>query len=255
MKMGAVVRFSYSLIHAFTVQESYQPWRWGMSGIKGRSFRVMLLAATILALQVTVTISADINILRKQAEAGDAKAQNSLGMMYSDGRGVARDDAEAAKWYRKAAEQGNAGAQFSLGYLYSTGEGVPLDSVESAKWFRKAAEQGDADSQLHLGRAYYEGNGVKQDYPEAAKWFRKGAEQGDANGMFLMGAMYVVGKGVPQDLVQSYSWYSMAASKGTGDTQKEATAAMTMLAKKLAPEKIAEAKRMAREWEKSHPGK
>jgi len=35
--------------------------------------------------------------------------------MYDKGRGVPKDDAEAAKWSRKAAEQGNATAQTNLG--------------------------------------------------------------------------------------------------------------------------------------------
>jgi TPR repeat protein len=33
--------------------------------------------------------------------------QYNLGLKYQCGRGVPRDDAEAAKWYRKAAEQGH----------------------------------------------------------------------------------------------------------------------------------------------------
>ncbi len=44
--------------------------------------------------------------------------------MYENGRGVAQDYAEAARWYRKAAEQGDAGAQHNLGLLYAKGVGV-----------------------------------------------------------------------------------------------------------------------------------
>ncbi len=44
--------------------------------------------------------------LRPLAERGNARAQNSLGLMYRYGRGVRQDYGEAAKWYRKAAERG-----------------------------------------------------------------------------------------------------------------------------------------------------
>lgn len=45
------------------------------------------------------------------AELGDVAAQYNLGLMYSNGKGIKQDDAEAVKWYhRKAAEQGNAAA-------------------------------------------------------------------------------------------------------------------------------------------------
>jgi len=40
--------------------------------------------------------------------AGNGRAQNMLGIMYSRGQGVRQDFAEAVKWYRKAAEQGLA---------------------------------------------------------------------------------------------------------------------------------------------------
>ena len=42
---------------------------------------------------------------------GNIFAQYNLGIMYQDGRGVTKDDAEAVKWYTLAAEQGHALAQ------------------------------------------------------------------------------------------------------------------------------------------------
>ena len=59
-----------------------------------------------------------LEILIPLAEAGDAKAQNSLGFMYNEGLGVSQDYAEAVKWYGKAAEQGDANAQYNLGDKY-----------------------------------------------------------------------------------------------------------------------------------------
>ena len=41
------------------------------------------------------------------ARGGDSAAQYSLGNMYRRGQGMARDNAEAVRWYRKAADQGN----------------------------------------------------------------------------------------------------------------------------------------------------
>lgn len=51
---------------------------------------------------------------RLAAEQGYADAQFRLGLMYAEGRGVAKDDAEAVRWYQLAAAQGHAGAQFNL---------------------------------------------------------------------------------------------------------------------------------------------
>ncbi len=88
---------------------------------------------------------------RKAAEEGDAVGQFRLGREYENGKGVAKDEEEAVKWYRKSAEQGYAKAQTSLGRMYSNGKGVKRDLVEATKWYRKAAEQGDVDAKKWLG--------------------------------------------------------------------------------------------------------
>ena len=48
-----------------------------------------------------------IILYREAAYEGNADAQNALGVMYEDGRGVPQGWARAAAWYRKAAEQAN----------------------------------------------------------------------------------------------------------------------------------------------------
>jgi TPR repeat protein len=83
---------------------------------------------------------ADFDETRVQAEQGQADAQNHLGVMYFDGVSVARDHANAAKWYRKATEQGHSDVQYNLGVMYQSGRGVPQDLLEAVNWFNKAAE-------------------------------------------------------------------------------------------------------------------
>ena len=143
-----------------------------MSGIQGRPFRVILLVATILTLLATSSFSADIKVLRKQAEDGDAVAQYNLAVMYRDGQGTPKNSTEAVKWFKKAAEQGLPAAQYNLGVRYANGRGVQQDDAVAAMWFRKAAEQGDAQAQYNLGIMYDNGRGVVKDYAEAIKWYR-----------------------------------------------------------------------------------
>ena len=106
-----------------------------------------------------------------KAEQGDAEAQSLLGAMYNEGKGVLKNYAEAAKWFRKAAEQGNDWAQNNLGNMYDKGMGVPKNYEEAVKWFRKAAEQGLVVAQGVLGLMYAKGEGVPQDVVEAYAWF------------------------------------------------------------------------------------
>ena len=53
--------------------------------------------------------------------------------------------------WRPLADQGYASAQFNLGTMYTNGRGVPKDDVQAVKWYRLAADQGNAFAQAHLG--------------------------------------------------------------------------------------------------------
>lgn len=117
---------------------------------------------------------------RKAANDGDTNAQSSLGYIYANGVGVARDYYQAAFWYYKAADKGDASAQCGLGYLYANGLGVAQDYSQAAFWYCKAAEKGSEFSQLYLGYQCQYGQGVPQDNSQAIFWFRKAADQGNA---------------------------------------------------------------------------
>ncbi|MGC2164963.1 MAG: tetratricopeptide repeat protein [Gallionella sp.] len=76
------------------------------------------------------------------AKQGDAKAQFYLGLILSQGKGVAQDFKQAANWLNKAAEQHQVEAQENLGLLYAKGQGVERDWVQADKWFGIAAALG-----------------------------------------------------------------------------------------------------------------
>lgn len=108
--------------------------------------------------------------LARKAQAGNAEAQYKLGLCYSYGWGITKDEAEAVKWFRKAAEQGLAKAQYDLGFCYYNGFGITEDKAEGVKWFRKAAEQGYEFAYFSLGlcHQYYTKN-----KEEAIYWYKK----------------------------------------------------------------------------------
>ncbi|MDO5296135.1 MAG: tetratricopeptide repeat protein, partial [bacterium] len=130
----------------------------------------------VLSYNVVQDHTKAIEWLRKAAEQGNARAQNTLGLTYNNGQGVEQDYNKAVEWYRKAAEQGNIMAQFNLGVMYENGQGVEQDYNKAVEWYRKAAAQGNAMAQNNLGLTYYNGQGVEQDYNKAVEWYRKAAE-------------------------------------------------------------------------------
>ena len=99
------------------------------------------------------------------------------------------DFASALEEWRPLADQGDVFAQEKLGDIYANGRGVPQDYARAMKWYRLAAEQGDAFAQVDLGSMYFDGLGVAQDREEAMKWFRLAADQGDAYALEKLAAI------------------------------------------------------------------
>ncbi len=125
--------------------------------------------------------SANVSMLLKAAESGNADAQNSLGVLYLSGNGVPADHEKALSWAEKAAVQGHVQAQLRLGEIallelsktprYMTFRpiiaqahgirmyGSPVTTTspkysdkkeEAKKWFSKAADQGNLYAQMRL---------------------------------------------------------------------------------------------------------
>jgi len=152
--------------------------------------------------------------LKVKAEQGSRLASFVLGNRFAVGEGVAKDDAEAAKWYLKAAEQGLADAQLQIGICYSEGEGVLKNEVEAAKWYLKAAKQGHDVAQCLIGQCYESGSGVSKDIKESFKWYLLAAEAENESAQSYLGLSYEMGWGVKKDLKQAALWYRRAADKG-----------------------------------------
>ena len=87
---------------------------------------------------------------KKKAEAGDATAQFTLGVMYKRGEVVAKDSDIAVKFFHLGALQGNADAQYSLGGMYAFGDGLEKDLVQAHVWYNIAAAKGHENSKKML---------------------------------------------------------------------------------------------------------
>jgi TPR repeat protein len=55
-----------------------------------------------------------VKLFRPLAQAGNAKAQNVMGVMYRKGEGVARSSAKAFMWFSLAAKKGDTTAKANL---------------------------------------------------------------------------------------------------------------------------------------------
>ncbi|WP_043646065.1 tetratricopeptide repeat protein [Fundidesulfovibrio putealis] len=186
--------------------------------------RVLVMLAMVLCVSGGESAADPFNEAREAVTSGDY--EKAFGM------------------YKVSAEQGNVSGMFYLGVMYDDGIGIQKNYYEAMKWYNKAAELGDHKAMFNIGMMYYIGEWTPQNYAEAMRWFRKSAELGDVKAMFNLGMMNSKVEGVARDYVQAHKWFNIAAAGGDETARKN----RDELAKMMTPTQIAQAQKLAAEW-------
>lgn len=135
-------------------------------------------------------------LLRQEALNGVPSAQNTLGELLFEGRGIERDSEAAVEWFMRSAEKGDNNAEYNLGLAYENGLGVAEDLDIALNWYKKSSKSGNEKAQLRLAE-YYRSN---KKYSLAAEEYNKLANNSNALAEFRLGEFYKDGKGVKKDL-------------------------------------------------------
>jgi localization factor PodJL len=177
-------------------------------------------------------------VLRAAVLKGDPSAAYEIGVRFAEGKGVAPNFDEAAKWYDRAAQAGVIPAVFRLGTFYEKGMSVTKDVDIARRYYLQAAERGNAKAMHNLAVLDADGGGKGANYKNASQWFRKAADRGVADSQFNLGILYARGIGVDQNLAESFKWFSLAAAQGDADSARK----RDDIAKRLDPQSLAAAK-------------
>lgn len=84
---------------------------------------------------------------------------------------VRRSATKAAQWFWRAAEHGSAAAQNTLGVMLSNGDGVRKNVDQALFWLKKAYRSGNSCAAQNIAITYRENGDLKA----AVKWFRNAA--------------------------------------------------------------------------------
>jgi len=221
------------------------------------SLGIRPVAADLAAAETAVQrgdVAAAYQACKTDAEAGDARCQNYLGVISERGSGVARDATEAVRLFRLAATQGLADAQYNLGRAYAAGLGMHKDRVEAARWYRMAAEQGNLAAQNALAILASTGRGVLRDPEAALDLFRRAAMSGYALAQLNLAVAFDHGRLMPHDPLRAYIWYSIAARLASDQALRDkAEQGRDRLAQKIRPAEIEAARVAARSWTPGAP--
>ena len=184
-------------------------------------------------------------LAQQKANAGDAEA---MYIMYE----ITLDDT----WLERSATSGNALAQYWLATSLKQGEGFLLpwkrsEAVE--KWFKLSAEGGNPRSMMELAALLFE----KGDIEGFRHWNEQAAVSGYAESVYGYGS-YLAHEpdtyGFPYDPVKGYSLiFSLSSLDGGGGMQENVKYKLPLIASKLTPSQILEAKEQSKKWLSIHP--
>jgi|GEM_PF-943166 len=158
--------------------------------------------------------------LLRMANAGNARAQHAVAMIYNNGLGGVEVNHELANtWYRKSAEAGFVLAQASLAWNQHNGIGTPADAALAFENYRRAAEQGHPYAMNNVAVMYYRGQGTRPDVKASFEWFMRAAEAGLARGAHNVASQLESGNGQPADPRKAFAYYLSAATAGFAQSQ------------------------------------
>lgn len=107
-------------------------------------YRKLVAVLALYAVSPAPTLAAEeLSIEQLRALREEARA-------FEHGEGVPKDPAHAIKLYCTAARAGDPEARYSIGWMYANGRGVARDDGVAAYFFNLAAEQGHAPSRNML---------------------------------------------------------------------------------------------------------
>lgn len=142
-------------------------------------------------------------IMKEEAEQGNAYAMADMGKMYAQGIFVEADKAKAQEWYEKSLKamlvvedrKESTYLEYRIGKMYQYGLGTEENLPEAAKWFGMASSKEYKYALYSLGMLYLHGKGVEQDEEKACQLFQRSHKKGNPYASFELGKLYEAGRG------------------------------------------------------------
>ena len=144
-------------------------------------------------------------LMNVSCQHGSGLACLTLGVMWNEGRGVARDRSEAGRNFARACD---------LGMPYACPSLAALVRENGPDIFRPECERGDGESCFILASLYYAGGGVPKDPAQAVALFRKSCASGWSRGCGGLAECYRAGKGTAADAAQASVYFEQACRGG-----------------------------------------
>jgi len=145
----------------------------------------------------------------------NAMAQSKLGLLLLDKAQTAAETAEAAKIVEKAAVALDPFAQQTLALLYREGRGVEQNDIKSFVWMKRAAMQDLPLAQANLALYYQNGIGTLPSKRETLYWWEQAARLGHEPSMLNLASSLLVANASSEDKQRGLAWLMVAEKMGS----------------------------------------
>ena len=162
-----------------------------------------------------------IELYRKAAAAGDARAMTTLGLLMEAGDHMPKDVPGAYALYEKAAELGNADAAINLGFALAEGRLVDKNLPRAFALFQKASSAGSAIATFDLATLVSDGKGGNA--ADALDLFLKAAHFGEPRGYRAAAVLLDEGRNAPKDPTRAAEMMLHCVTADAGDCLAELT--------------------------------
>lgn len=168
-----------------------------------------------------IDYSEGLRILKKYAVLGDVNALNGLGICYSRGIGIMKNEEASYSCFMEAAQQGCGKSWLNLGYMHSDKKSYFHNDSKAREYFLKAIENGCLSALYPAACSYYYNEPI--DYTEAYKLFYEGALHFQPESMYMIGLCNMYGQGTTQNFSQAEEWLNSAKLYGIKDAAEKLT--------------------------------
>jgi uncharacterized protein len=175
-------------------------------------------------------------------------AYMKLGDMYEQGIDIPPDAATAAKVYMQF--QNHPPAQMRLARLYSEGRGVATDQASAFRWCERAAKANYAPGVFCAADRLHNGIGVGQDVRKAAVWYEKAGLSGFPEAFYRLGLLHASGALGKADAKSALMYQFLASMMKVPNAREE----FDELAKKFSSKDVDEIKKKAGIYWSKNPG-
>jgi FOG: TPR repeat, SEL1 subfamily len=156
-------------------------------------------------------------VLREASEDGSVEAAYDLWHAYEDGNRFLEEEKDALKWLAIAAEREYSPAEERLGDLYLDGKGVKQDKTQGLELLKKAADHQNWDAQMKLYQGYshgfYKNIFFDKDQSQADALLRKYAEDGNPKACLLIADKYEQGNSMVMEHREVFHYLEIAAKE------------------------------------------